>query len=354
MLFAIYFFVLPSYTAPSNVPVLTRMARIDWVGVLLHVVSVVLFPIALTFGGVVWEWDSGSTIAVWVVWGLAVISYVAQQYFCLFTTVEDRLFPGYLLKNRTVMLTALASSTVVMAHPVALYYLPLFYAFTRGHDALASAVRLLPYICVCIAASLISGAALRKIGRYSLFFLFSGALFLVGGVLMTRIDEFTPESTVMGYSALVGFGVGLTLPHAFTIANAVLTRIDHRFDAAALMVIAQLGTTSETLAISGAVFQNVGFRFLQDAVRESGTTKSFSDEEIRGALSGVISSLFHSGDAKLAALAIHAVTDIIRRLFYMIVAAGALCMLTSLFMGWEKLDFGVAPKKTADTESEPV
>ena len=301
-----------------------------------------------------WAWDSGSTIAIWVVWGVALISYIVQQYFCLFTTVEDRLFPAYLLKNRVVALVALASATVLLAHPVALYYLPLFYAFARGHHALASAVRLLPYICVCIVASLISGAALRKIGRFSLFFLFSGALFLVGGVLMSRIDEYTPESTFMGYSSLVGFGVGLTLPHAFTIANAVLPRLDHRFDAAALMVIAQLGTTSITLAITGAVFQNVGFRFLKDAVKESGTTRPFTDEEIRGALSGVISSLFHSGDPKLAALAIHAVTDIIRRLFYMIVAAGALCMLTSLFMGWQKLNFDVAPKKETDAEAGPV
>ena len=55
--------------------------------------------------------------------------------------------PGHILRNRTQVLlninTAMAAANIY----VPVYYIPLYFSFTRGDSELMAAVRLLPYIC---------------------------------------------------------------------------------------------------------------------------------------------------------------------------------------------------------------
>ncbi|EOO01544.1 putative efflux pump antibiotic resistance protein [Phaeoacremonium minimum UCRPA7] len=111
----------------------------------------------------------------------------------------------------------------------------------------------------------------------------------------------------------------------------------------------QLGGTALTLALAGCVFQNVGFNLLKDAIGNSG----FSDEEIRQALAGVDSRVWDEADADVMTVAVEAVTKVIARLFYIVLAAGAMAFLCGCLMPWRKLDFGKAPVKGSDTEAEP-
>lgn len=296
-----------------------------------------------------WKWNSGSAIAAWVVCGLVWVAYLAQQAFCLFTTPEHRAFPVHLVTHRTVGLLFLATCMVAVCHGVALYYLPLFYAFAEGYGALTTAVRLLPYICVFIFSSIIAGIFLPKIGRYNILFLTAGIAALVGGVLVARqVDITTSDSHVMGYEAIIAFGVGLGLTHGMSVANAVLP-CEHRFDAAALMNMAQIGSIAIILGVSGCIFQNVGMNLLENTVAtyevQTGTDLNLTSHDLRQALGGVASPLWESGDANLEHLAVEAVTRTITRIFNTILAAGAVCIAGALLMRWEKLDFRLPASK---------
>lgn len=351
-------FLMPSYRVPSTLSVVKRLSLIDWVGTTLHAASVVLLNLALTLSGAVWPWNSGSAIAAWVVCGLVWIAYIVQQSFSLFTTPDRRAFPVHLLTHRTVGLLFVATCSIALCHGVALYYLPLYYAFAKGYAPLTAAVRLLPYIAVVIVASIFTGAMLPKIGRYNLVYLVAGIAVLIAGALMAQVKPSTSDSNVMGYGSVVGFGVGLSLTHGLGIANVMLSPHD-RFDAAALFNMAQIGSIAIALAVAGCIFQNVGFNDLSSSISQyeavSATSLNLTEYDIREALAGVASPLWESGDARLAALAVDAVTDVISRLFYIVVAGGALCIVCALLMKWERLAFGKAPpKKTASDAKTAV
>lgn len=49
---------------------------------------------------------------------------------------------------------------------VTIYYVPLFFEFTKGDSAIQAAVRLLPFIALMVAFTMLSGALLPVFGHY--------------------------------------------------------------------------------------------------------------------------------------------------------------------------------------------
>lgn len=332
-------FIFPSYTIPNPTirSIRRQLLEVDWVGVVLHISTIILLAVALTLSGNVWKWNSGAAIATWVVWGLLMAAYVFQQTTCLFTTPERRIFPVHLVPHRVVGLAALCTCCASGAYAVTLYYIPLFFAFARGYGPIKAAVHILPFVCVFITSAVLAGALLPVLKWYKGFYVLAGALFLAAGALMSTIRASTPESHVMGYEAMMGFGLGLIWFHGVSVATAVFASAtpSDRFDASALMNTAQLGATSIGLALAGCLFQNVGHDLLRNALLPYGMT----EKDIREALAGVASPIWTTADLHVVQLAAEAITKAIAKIFYLSVVSGAVCFLVSLTMRWEKLEF---------------
>ena len=97
---------------------------------------------------------------------------------------------------------------------------------------------------------------------------------------------------------------------------------------------AQIGTGVISLGIAGSVFQNVGFQKLKTALDGLG----FSEAEIRSALTGTQSVVFQHGTAEVVKTkALEAIVQTMDQIYIMIVAAGALALVLSLFLKREKL-----------------
>lgn len=65
---------------------------VDLIGVSLNVLAPVLFAIAATFSGTIWQWGSGASIAMWVLCGCTTIIWILQQTFSILTTPKQRAF----------------------------------------------------------------------------------------------------------------------------------------------------------------------------------------------------------------------------------------------------------------------
>lgn len=325
--------VFPSYTVPRRpgVTLLHQIWNIDWVGAVLHMATITLLALALTLSGSKYEWNSGSAVALWVLAGICLFSYVSQQFFCILTTPQRRIFPGHLLKNHTVAFANLGSFCAAIAYSVGLYYFPVFFAFARGHSPVESAVRFLPFIGVFIAGTLISGGLLPVIGRYKIMYMIGGPIILTAGALITtQMDPSISETAVMGFEALLGFGVGMVFSYSMPISTAVLPPEEY-FAAACLSNLSTLGTISISLSIAGSVFQNMGHKLLREA--------GFDDNDIELALGGVASPAWKNSDSATQEQAVSAVTWAINTVFYLVLASGTICTIASLAMKWEKLDF---------------
>jgi hypothetical protein len=301
--------------------------------------------IVVTFSGSTYAWDSGSAIALWVVTGVCLIAYIAQQYFLILTTKEDRIFPAHLLKSRAMVMLFTATAGAGTAYYNTLYYLPLFFQFTRGDSATRAAVRLLPMICLYIFFVLLSGATLPMVGRYNLYYILSGVLLTIGCSLAFTINVNTSAASIYGYEILIAAGAGLILQNGFAIATAKAPKHDES-NALGFMNVAQTGTMAFGLSIAGCLFQNLGFASLRSGL----APYNLPEDYMRSALAGRISPIFESADDEIIRIAVGAAAETIRRLFGMGIAGGAVVLVSGLLMPFEMLDLAI--KEEAENSRE--
>lgn len=340
------YLVYPNVRLRPQGKISSGLFRIDWVGAFLNVATLVLFDAACIFSGSTLSWHSG-VIAIWVMFGVFAIIFAVQQAFSLFTEPSRRILPIAAYSTRAGLLTMLCTIFSTGGYGVALYYLPLYYAFTRGDDSLQTAVHMLPYICVYIAGAIGSGIVLPIVRRYAAIYLVGGILIVSGAGAMMSVKADTSLSQTMGIGALLGFGIGLTLQLGATVFALALPPA-MRMDSSIAQTYAMYMGTTVLLAIAGCIFQNIGFNHLSKALQ----TSSFSDKDIRDALAGLESPIWANASPEIRTAAVTAVTSSLVRIFYISVVAGALMCVTSLAMKWEALDFQAAKRKKMGNVAE--
>ncbi|KAI5459524.1 major facilitator superfamily domain-containing protein [Mariannaea sp. PMI_226] len=332
----IYLFIVPTKNPRPDLTIIQKLGNIDWIGAGLYASSFVLFVIVLTFGGSTYAWDSTPIIVLWVVFGVCLIAFVLQQGLKIFTNDERRLFPVHFLKSRTLILLYITTGSAGAAQGVVLYYTPLFFQFTRGDSPLQAAVRLLPFICTFIFFVMAAGGTLSIVGRYNFYYIIGGSFITIGGALLCTTNETTSTSKIYGYEALTAIGIGLLFQIGYAVAGSKVIPKDVP-KAIGFINVGQIGTIAISLAIAGSLFQNVGFSELKRAF----DGEQLSDDYIRSALAGTLSPVFSSDNKQLVHIAVVAVAATIRKVYSTVAAAGALIVVSSLLMRFEKLDLSI-------------
>ena len=265
--------------------------------------------------------------------GLAVILYVFQQWTAFLTTKEDRIFPVWCLKSRSMVLLYIGTAGSSAVTFFNIYYIPLYFEFTKGDSAIAVAGRLLPFIFPQIFTALLSGVLLPKLNLYAAWYIISGSLTLIGSTLLFLISSTTPTRNIYGFEFLVGAGCGLTLQAAYSIA-LVKSPTNKATSAISFINVAQLGGGALALSIAGAVFQNVGFNTLQSAL----DGREYSSSEIHAALAGGYSAIISNSTAEVRDITSDAVGSTIANVYGVSISGGAAVLVAGLLMRWEKVN----------------
>ncbi|KAL7904163.1 hypothetical protein GGI35DRAFT_464043 [Trichoderma velutinum] len=240
---------------------------------------------------------------MWMVWGVLLTAFILQQTFFIFTYERTRLFPLHLLKNRALVLVCVGTATSATAVAVTICYVPLLFPSTRNDSALQAAVRLLSFIIFFIFLVMVAGGSLPVVQRYNLYYILGGALLVTGA--------------------------GLPFQNGYAIAASKVAKHD-RTSAIGLINAAQIGFMAISLAIAGALFQNLGYQSLKDALADF----HFPDDYVRSAIAGKISPIFNSADSSVINIDVRAIVIIIRRVFGILVGTGAVLLVGGLLMPW--------------------
>jgi hypothetical protein len=328
----IYIFLFPKYNPHPDERTFRKLLRLDWVGAVLNAATFVLFVIALTFSGSTWAWGSSDSIALWVVFGVCLACYITQQAFAIFTTTERRLFPVHFLRSRTLVLMYIATATPATVLSVTLYYIPLYFQFTKGDDALEAAVRLLPFVTIYVFSVMFSGGLLPIHGHYTPWYFASSVMMIIGGVLMYRVKVTTSISAIYGYEVLLAIGSGIIFQIGYSVAAAKVAPRDVPASIGFINV-AQIGTVSIALAISGALYQNLGHKNLKEALG----SYDIPDAQLRSALAGALSTVLSTRGPVVRQLALDAIVKTISKLYALVFSAGAVTLVAACCMRWEKL-----------------
>ncbi|KAL7914186.1 major facilitator superfamily domain-containing protein [Trichoderma velutinum] len=329
----IYLTFLPSLHPTKDQALLKKIGNLDFVGFILSAAMWVTFAIAMTLAGNQWAWSSARTIVVWAMFGVFLVAYILQQWFCVCTTARDRSFPIHLLKSRTQLLLCIATAANAAVAFCMIYFVPIYFQFVHGDGALTAAVRLLPYIAVNVSTNLITGRFLPRIQYYMLVYLLSGLFSVVGSaVFMVYLKPSTQQGILYGLMVVIGVGTGTTFSLGFSIASIMANPSDVG-RAIILQNFCRLGGSTITLLIAGQVFQSRAMANLENVL----AGKGFTTADIRGAVAGAQSTLFSQLDGTLKAEATNAITDAMQSTFVLAVVGGGMLVLATMGMRFEKL-----------------
>lgn len=184
----VYLFLLPSFNPMPGKSLSHRFSGFDYVGAVLSIAALVSVVMAINFGGTLYAWNGGQIIALFVVSGILFIVLGVQQTFSFMTTPVNRMFPVHFLKNKEAVLLFILSAAGNSSAFISIYYLPIYFQFTRGDSALESAVRLLPLIFLLSATILLSGFLMSKLGYYQPWYFAGAALSLISTALLCEFS----------------------------------------------------------------------------------------------------------------------------------------------------------------------
>ncbi len=331
----VYFFYLPGFDPRPNVSTKQRLAELDYTGTVLIVGAFVSGVMAVSFGGIVYAWESGRIIGLFVTSGVLFIIFGIQQVYCIFTNEDRRIFPIPFLKSRTMLILFAMTASAGTVVFIAVYFIPLYFIFVRGDSALEAGVRLLPLIVLMVVFCVANGAVMAKTGYYMPWYLFGGIFSVIGGALMYTVDEFSSTSRIYGYIVLIGIGSGSFIQASFSVAQSKVE--PHLIPSAiGFITCSQVSGVTISLAIANSVFLNGSVRSI------TAILPNLPRIDVQGAIAGAGGKFFESLTPEVRAQVLHAIVDSIKDAYILVLTAGALAVVLSLFLKREKLAMDAA------------
>ncbi|KAL1988061.1 hypothetical protein VTN96DRAFT_1092 [Rasamsonia emersonii] len=323
----IYSFYIPSFKPRAGTKIANLVREFDIVGTILSIGAIITIIMAINFGGALYPWNSGQTIALFAVSIVLFIVFGIQQGMTIFTNTSDRLFPCQFLRNINAVLLYICASAVNTAGFIPIYYVPLYFQFTRGDDAIRAAVRLLPLIVVLSAAILANGHLMSRFSYFQPWYIFGSVLALIGGVLLSRIKPDTSEAKIYGFEILVGIGTGCFIQAGYAVIQAVVPAAEMAYAISFMMI----GGIAFGLAIAGAVFINDAIAGL------SALLPDVSRAELQLAISGTSGAYFRALPEGLRAQSLDIIVGAIQKVFIPVYVGAAVSLVLSVCFTQRKL-----------------
>ncbi|KAK4992371.1 hypothetical protein LTR50_001129 [Elasticomyces elasticus] len=332
----VYLFLIPRIDPRPTATFKERLVEIDWIGAILLFGVMTALLMGIAFGGLVYKWDSGSTIALFVVAGALFLVVAVQQWFAVGTTEERRLFPIAFLKSKEMLILFIEIACAGTITFVPIFFLPLFYQLARGDTALMAGLRLLPFILLLVIMNMVNGFGMGKFGYYMPWFTAGSILVVVTSALLYTIDEDTSNSSIYGFTALLGFGTGAFSQAPFSIAQALVSP-DNGSLAISFISCAQVSGAAIGVAIANAVFLNTA----QNAI--SSILPNVDRTTIQGLMLGVGSSFFDTLSVDVQADIVNSIVNTLVKVFIITLTGGVVSLVLSLFMSRGKLNLSGVP-----------
>ncbi|CAD5996409.1 MDR family MFS transporter [Agreia sp. COWG] len=132
---------------------------------------------------------------------------------------KDPIIPLALFKNPTFVNATLIGLTLGLGMFSAIGFVPTFLQMSSGTSAAASGLLMLPMMVGLIGASILSGVAISKTGRYRMFPIAGTLLVALAMVAMTTLTAQTPIWLICVFLFVFGTGIGLIIQVVVLVAQ---------------------------------------------------------------------------------------------------------------------------------------
>jgi EmrB/QacA subfamily drug resistance transporter len=184
----------------------THRHAIDYLGATLLTAGVSALILLTTWGGNEYAWTSPVIIALGV-GGVVLIGFFIRQE----RRAAEPIIPLKLFRSVVFSVASSLGFVIGLAMFGAIIFIPLFLQLVYGVSPTSSGLRMLPLMAGLLTASILSGRAISRIGRYKPFPIAGTAVTTVGLFLLSRLEVGTPPWLASVYMLVLGVGLGLVM-----------------------------------------------------------------------------------------------------------------------------------------------
>ncbi|MCM3765928.1 MDR family MFS transporter [Neobacillus niacini] len=299
--------------------------KIDWLGAITLVISVVSLMFALELGGKEYAWDSVPIISLFVSFFVFFVVFFIAEF-----KAEEPILPLWLFKRRLFAASQLLAFLYGGTFIILTVFIPIFVQAVYGGSAKNAGLILTPMMLGSVVGSSIGGIFLTKTSYRNLMFV-SIVSYMVGMYFLGTMNEDTSRVLLTVYMILVGFGVGFSFS---LLPTASLHNLEPQYRGTANSTNSFLRSFGMTLGITiyGTIQNNVFTDQLKEAFK---------------GMAGAGGSGFKMGDPReifteservkipdfILDKIIHALSESITFTFMLTLIPIALAALTIFFMG---------------------
>ncbi|KAH0284937.1 MFS general substrate transporter, partial [Aureobasidium sp. EXF-3399] len=199
-----------------------KLNQLDPLGFILVAPSVICLLFAIEWGGSKYPWNSGRIIALFVVFGVLLLAFIASQAW----RGDKATLPPRILRQRSIISASLANVGVGSLLVLYAFYLPIWFQVIQGKSPQKSDLSLLPLLLSNVFAVISCGVSTSVVGYYTPFLIVGSALLIVGSALITTWSVSIGSGTWIGYQIITGLGLGAVLQGPNIAAQTVLSDAD--------------------------------------------------------------------------------------------------------------------------------
>lgn len=249
----VFFLDSPPHQAQAHADETLRqkIMHFDPIGTSIFVPCVICILLALQWGGTTYPWSDGRIIALFVLFGVLLISFVGVQFWM----GEDATVPVRIARQRSVGSSAFFTACVGASFFTMVYFLPIWFQAVRGASATRSGIDTLPMMISCTIGNIIGGAFVTVTGYYTPMMYALPPIASIGAGLMTTWTVNESTGRWIGYQILFGLGIGLGMQQGMVAAQASLPLADMAIGTS-LQMFGQMFGGSLFVSVAENVFTN--------------------------------------------------------------------------------------------------
>lgn len=229
-----------------------KMQRIDWVGNILIIGTTTAAVLGLTWGGVVFAWNSPKVLVPLIIGVVGIaLTFVYQAY-----VPREPTIPVFLLKNRTSLSGQLQTMIVQVIIIAYVYYFPVYFQACKLASPIHSGIDLLGLTLAITPIAMCVGISIAILQRYRPQIWTGWVLIIISTGLLTTVKADDNIWKAIGFCILGGAGLGTVYTAVIFPVLAPLP-VEANAQAIALSMFLRVFGQIWGVTIGGAVLQNV-------------------------------------------------------------------------------------------------
>jgi EmrB/QacA subfamily drug resistance transporter len=310
--------------------------KVDWLGAITLVISVVSLMFGLELGGKEYAWNSVQIISLFASFFIFFIAFFIAEF-----KAAEPILPLWLFKRRLFATSQILSFLYGGTFIILTVFIPIFVQAVYGGSAKNAGLILTPMMLGSVAGSSVGGIFLTKTSYRNLMIV-SIISYVLGMYFLGTLTVDTARSLLTIYMILVGFGVGFSFS---LLPTASMHNLEPQYRGTA-------NSTNSFLRSFGMTLGVTVYGTLQNNLFTDKLTEAFKGMQGAGDFKmGDPRQIFQASERSkipdfILDKIVHAMSDSISHTFLLTLIPIAIAAITIFFMGNARVEVSKKPAKS--------